>query len=70
MLEKKTRESYINDYFCIFLRGAVQGSNTQEATDRLVVLKEEIARLDEHEKKLDQHKQVNLEMKNRAYFFC
>lgn len=34
------------------------GSNTQEATDRLAVLKDEIARLDAHEKELELHKQV------------
>ena len=32
------------------------GSNTQEATDRLVVLKDEIARLDAYEKTIEQHK--------------
>jgi hypothetical protein len=40
-------------------RGAVAGSNTQEATDRLSVLKDEIGRLDEYEKLIDQHKTVS-----------
>ena len=35
------------------------GSNTQEATDRLSVLKDEIGRLDEYEKLIDQHKTVS-----------
>ena len=39
-------------------RGAVAGSNTAEATERLEVLRDEISRLEEHEKKLDLHKQV------------
>ena len=34
------------------------GSNTQEATDRLTVLKDEISRLDDYEKLIDQHKSV------------
>jgi hypothetical protein len=37
----------------------VAGSNTQEATDRLSVLKDEIGRLDEYEKLIDQHKTVS-----------
>ena len=34
------------------------GSNTQEATDRVAVLKDEIKVLDDYEKLLDQHKSV------------
>ena len=34
------------------------GSNTQEAADRLVVLKDEIEKLDSYEKMIDQHKSV------------
>jgi len=41
---------------CIKWKGAIAGENTQEATDRLNVLQEEISRLDQHEKMLDQHK--------------
>lgn len=41
---------------CIQWKGAVAGSNTKEATDRLVVLKDEIDRLDAYEKMIDQHK--------------
>ena len=38
-------------------RGAVAGSNTEEANERVDLLKEEIARLDAYEKTIDQHKQ-------------
>ena len=38
-------------------RGAVAGSNTEEANDRVDLLKDEIARLDAYEKTIDQHKQ-------------
>jgi len=41
---------------CIKWKGAVAGENTQEASDRLMVLQDEISRLDQHEKMLDQHK--------------
>lgn len=41
---------------CIIWKGAVAGSNTQEAADRLVVLKREIDKLDAYEKMIDQHK--------------
>merc|ERR1712109_20279 len=41
---------------CIKWKGAVAGENTQEASDRLLVLQDEISRLDQHEKMLDQHK--------------
>jgi transcription factor E2F4/5 len=34
----------------------VAGENTQEATDRISLLQDEITRLDHHEKMLDQHK--------------
>ena len=40
------------------VQGAVAGENTQEASDRLMVLQDEISRLDQHEKMLDQHKAV------------
>jgi hypothetical protein len=43
---------------CSVSRGAVAGSNTQEATDRVTVLKDEIKVLDDYEKLLDQHKSV------------
>lgn len=43
--------------FRLILRGAVAGSNTVEATERLAVLRDEISRLDEHEKRLEQHRQ-------------
>ena len=39
-------------------RGAVAGSNTPEATDRLAVLKDEIQRLEDFEKVVDKHKAV------------
>lgn len=39
-------------------RGAVAGSNTPEATDRLAVLKDEITRLEDFEKVVDKHKAV------------
>ena len=35
------------------------GENTQEATDRISLLQDEITRLDHHEKMLDQHKLVS-----------
>ena len=38
-------------------RGAVAGSNTEEANERVDLLKDEIARLDTYEKTIDQHKQ-------------
>ena len=34
------------------------GENTQEASDRISILQDEINRLDQHEKMLDQHKTV------------
>jgi hypothetical protein len=45
-------------YIYLFFRGAVAGSNTQEATDRVAVLKDEIRRLDDYEKLIDRHKSV------------
>ena len=42
----------------VFFRGAVAGSNTQEATDRVSVLKDEIKLLEDYEKLVDQHKSV------------
>jgi len=47
---------------CIKWKGAVAGENTQEASDRLLVLQDEISRLDQHEKMLDQHKTVGVDM--------
>ena len=44
---------------CIKWKGAVAGENTQEATDRISLLTDEISRLDHHEKMLDQHKLVS-----------
>nr|CAD7267075.1 unnamed protein product [Timema shepardi] len=38
-------------------RGAGPGCNTQEMSERLITLKKEISRLEDHEKKLDTHKQ-------------
>ena len=35
------------------------GENTQEATDRISLLQDEISRLEQHEKMLDQHKLVS-----------
>ena len=43
---------------CIKWKGAIAGENTQEATDRISVLHDEITQLDQHEKMLDQHKAV------------
>jgi len=40
---------------CIKWKGAIAGENTQEANDRLSVLQDEINRLEQHEKMLDQH---------------
>ena len=45
-------------YWSNSFQGAVAGENTQEASDRLLVLQDEISRLDQHEKMLDQHKTV------------
>jgi len=42
---------------CIQWMGAVAGSNTEEANERVDLLKDEIARLDTYEKTIDQHKQ-------------
>ena len=42
----------------LVFRGAVAGSNTPEATDRLAVLKDEITRLEDFEKVVDKHKAV------------
>ena len=42
-----------------FFQGAVAGENTQEASDRISILQDEINRLDQHEKTLDQHKSVS-----------
>ena len=36
------------------------GENTQEASDRISILQDEINRLDQHEKMLDQHKTVSV----------
>jgi len=41
---------------CIKWKGAVAGENTLEATERLNTLQDEISRLEQHEKMLDQHK--------------
>lgn len=49
LIEKKNKN-------CIQWKGAVAGSNTPEATDRLVVLKDEIQRLQDYENMIDQHK--------------
>jgi len=49
LIEKKNKN-------CIQWKGAVAGSNTPEATDRLNVLKDEIQQLEDYEKKIDQHK--------------
>ena len=51
LIEKKNKN-------CIKWKGAVAGENTQEASERLYVLQDEIQRLDQHEKMLDQHKAV------------
>ena len=53
LIEKKSKNS-------IVWKGGGPGSNTQEFTDRASMLKEEISELDQHEKMLDQHKQVGL----------
>ena len=42
---------------CIKWKGAVAGENTLEASDRLAVLQDEIGRLEQHERLLDQHTQ-------------
>lgn len=50
---------------CIKWKGAVAGENTQEASDRLAVLQDEISRLDQHEQMLDRHKEwAGQSMKN------
>lgn len=49
LIEKKNKNS-------IQWKGAVAGSNTQEATDRLTILKDEIGKLDNYENLIDQHK--------------
>ena len=48
---------------CIKWKGAIAGENTQEATDRISVLQEEISQLDQHEKMLDQHKAVSTNLR-------
>ena len=45
-------------------RGAVAGSNTDEANERVDLLKDEIARLDAYEKTIDQHKQWCMQGRN------
>lgn len=50
LIEKKSKNS-------IQWKGAGPGCNTQEMADRLAILKKEISKLDEHEQKLDLHKQ-------------
>lgn len=45
-----------------YLQGAVAGENTQEASDRISILQDEINRLDQHEKMLDQHKVVSISL--------
>jgi len=40
---------------CIKWKGAIAGENTQEASDRLCLLQDEINRLEQHERMLDQH---------------
>jgi len=40
---------------CIKWKGAVAGENTQEASERLALLQDELNRLDQHEQLLDQH---------------
>ena len=52
LIEKKNKN-------CIKWKGAVAGENTQEASERLFVLQDEIQRLDQHEKMIDQHKSVS-----------
>jgi transcription factor E2F4/5 len=41
---------------CIVWKGAVAGGNTQEASDRIKLLQDELDSLDEHEKMLDRQK--------------
>lgn len=53
LIEKKSKNS-------IVWKGGGPGSNTQEFTDRATMLKGEISELDQHEKMLDQHRQVSL----------
>ncbi|CAG2062734.1 unnamed protein product, partial [Timema podura] len=50
LIEKKSKNS-------IQWKGAGPGCNTQEMSERLITLKKEISRLEDHEKKLDTHKQ-------------
>ncbi|XP_067013698.1 transcription factor E2F5 [Anabrus simplex] len=58
LIEKKSKNS-------IQWKGAGPGCNTQEMADRLSVLKNEISNLEEHEQKLDTHKQwVQQSIKN------
>ena len=50
------------------------GENTQEASDRISILQDEINRLDQHEKMLDQHKVVSISLciascNNKMCFF-
>merc|ERR1719510_2474664 len=63
---------------CIKWKGAVAGSNTPEATDRCVVLKEEVKDLEDYEKLIDQHKiwvqqsikNVTEDISNAAYNYA
>ena len=50
----------VHNLFSTHSRGAVAGSNTPEATDRCVVLKEEVKDLEDYEKLIDQHKNVRI----------
>ena len=52
------KSSLTQTMLLLIFRGAVAGSNTPEATDRLAVLKDEITRLEDFEKVVDKHKAV------------
>ena len=52
------KSSLTQSMLLLIFRGAVAGSNTPEATDRLAVLKDEITRLEDFEKVVDKHKAV------------
>ncbi|CAB4065638.1 E2F4_5 [Lepeophtheirus salmonis] len=58
LIEKKNKN-------CIQWKGAIAGTNSQEANDRISVLREEITQLDLYEKNIDLHKQwVQQSIKN------
>ena len=57
LIEKRSKNS-------IEWKGGGPGSNTQEYSDKAAMLKGEISELEQHEKMLDQHRQVSLNLQS------